>query len=98
MKSKIKLSENFRSDFKIWCYILCGLLFIVCVWYSLTHLLIETLHFPVPDLKNKDTEEVTNVFGTLYLILFGIIVLIILAIKKLISNIINYIFIIEKDK
>lgn len=99
MKTKIKLSNEFKSDTVIYFIILCSIVFIGCVWYSLTHFLIETLHFPIPsNVKEKDTEMVINTFGTFYIIFIGLAIGLYFVILKTFKAILNYIFIIEKDK
>ena len=66
---KIKINNEFKKDVLFWIQPFMLLVFIILVWYSITHFLIETLHLPIPNLKPTDSIEfVTNLFGTLYII------------------------------
>ena len=94
---KIKINNEFKKDVLFWIQPFMLLVFIILVWYSITHFLIETLHLPIPNLKPTDSIEfVTNLFGTLYIILIGLIIGVIAILNKIVRSIFNYIFIIER--
>lgn len=94
---KIKINNEFKKDVLFWLPVYTGVIFIVLVWYSITHFLIETLHLPIPKLKPTDSVEfVTNLCGTMYIILIGLIIGVVAILNKMVRSIFNYIFTIER--
>lgn len=94
---KIKINNEFKKDVLFWIQPFIFAVFVILVWYSITHFLIETLHLPIPNLRPSDSIEViTNVFGTIYIIGFCLVIGISAVIFKIVKGIINYIFIIER--